>query len=255
MGLRDPVSSASHLLIAIWAIYALLVLIRFTPECRRSSVIVFGLSMILLYAASGVFHGVPFTKTDNPNEFRVFQRIDRSAIFLLIAGSNTPLIAILLSGAWRWWFLCGIWTLALSGAACIWVLAKPPHEGIVVICIGMGLIGFLPAAHYYRAIGWRAMNWAVAGCTLYALGAACELAEWPLLSEYPIRIGSHEVFHLFNAVASVVFFVFIARYVVPFRGASVPGDEAAPTSIASSLPFSLPTDLAPKATRLGDLHL
>ncbi|HEV3387242.1 MAG TPA: hemolysin III family protein [Gemmata sp.] len=217
MGLRDPVSSASHLLVAAWAIYAFLVLIRCTQAYHRSSIAIFGISMILLYTASGVFHGVPFTKAGNPATFRFFQRIDRSAIFVLIAGSNTPLIVTLLGRAWRRWFLWGIWTLALAGAACIWILSKPPHEAIIVICMGLGLLGFLPAAHYYRAVGWRAMNWALAGCVLYALGAVCELVEWPLLSDYPVRVGYHEVFHLFNAAASVVFFLFVARYIVPIK--------------------------------------
>jgi hemolysin III len=217
MGLRDPVSSASHLIVAAWAIFAFLVLIRGTQSHHRISVVIFGFSMILLYTASGVFHGVPFSKTDNPAVFLFFQRIDRSAIFVLIAGSNTPLIVTLLSRVWRRWFLCGIWTLALAGAACIWILAKPPHEAIIVICMGLGLLGFLPAAHYYRAVGWRAMNWALAGCVLYALGAVCELIEWPVLSDYPVRVGYHEVFHLFNAAASVVFFLFVARYIVTIK--------------------------------------
>ena len=179
--------------------------------------VIFGVSMITLYTASGVFHGVPFTLAGNPAEFRFFQRIDRSAIFLLIAGTNTPLIVTLLGRTWRRWFLWGMWTLAMAGAACMWILSKPPHEAIIVICIGLGLLGFLPGAHYYRAVGWRAMNWAVAGCVLYALGAVCELVEWPVLSEYPVRIGPHEIFHLFNAAASVALFLFVARYIVPFK--------------------------------------
>ena len=63
--------------------------------------VIFGVSMITLYTASGVFHGVPFTMADNPAVFRFCQRIDRSAIFVLIAGTNTPLIVTLLSRAWR----------------------------------------------------------------------------------------------------------------------------------------------------------
>jgi hemolysin III len=217
MGLRDPVSSASHLLVAAWAIYAYLVMSRFTPAYRRPSVVVFAVSMILLYTASGVFHAVPFTNATNPAAFRFFQRIDRSAIFILIAGTNTPLIVTLLGRAWRRWFLCGMWALAVAGVAFMWILTKPLHEGIIVICIAMGLLGLVPAVHYYRAIGWRAMNWALAGCMLYGIGAVCELLEWPLLTDYPVRVGPHEIFHLFNAAASVVFFLFVARYVVPFR--------------------------------------
>lgn len=229
MGLRDPVSSASHLIIAAWAIYAFLVLMRATKMHHRLSVVIFGVSMILLYTASGVFHGVPFTMADNPAVFRSFQRIDRSAIFLLIAGTNTPLIVTLLSRAWRRWFLWGIWTLALAGVACIWILSKPPYEAIIVICIGLGLLGFLPAVHYYRAVGGRAMNWALVGCVLYALGAVCELVGWPVLSDNPVRVGFHEVFHLFNAAASVALFLFVARYIVPFKPMPAAAENESPT--------------------------
>jgi hemolysin III len=113
----------------------------------------------------------------------------------LIAGTNTPLIVTLLGRTWRRWFLWGMWTLAMAGAACMWILSKPPHEAIIVICMGMGLLGLLPSAHYYRAVGWRAMNWVLVGCTLYAIGAVCELAKWPILSDFPVRVGYHEVFH------------------------------------------------------------
>ena len=61
------------------------------------------------------------------------------------------------------------------------------------------------------------MNWALLGCVLYALGAVCELVEWPVLSDNPVRVGYHEVFHLFNAAASVALFLFVARYIVPFK--------------------------------------
>ena len=227
MGLRDPVSSASHLIVAVWAIYAFLVLMRATKVSHRLSVVIFGISMILLYTASGAFHGVPFTLAHNPALFRLFQRIDRSAIFLLIAGTNTPLIVTLLSRAWRRWFLCGIWTLALAGVACIWIVSKPPYEAIIIICMGLGLLGFLPTIQYYQALGWRAMNWALVGCVLYALGAVCELVEWPVVSDNPVRVGYHEVFHLFNAAASIVMFLFIARYIVPFKPApAAPENES-----------------------------
>jgi hemolysin III len=219
MGLRDPVSSASHLLFAIWAGYALLILLRVTcaSSQRQIGFAVFGGSMVLLYLASGLFHGVPFTKAENPTTFRFFQRLDQSAIFILIAGTNTPLMATLLDGRWRRWCLGGIWLTAAAAIVCLWLLPKPPHEAIVAICLGMGWLGLLPITHYYRAVGWRAMNWVWAGCILYMLGTACELTQWPVVSVWPVRFGFHEIFHLICAAASLAFFLFVARYVIPYR--------------------------------------
>lgn len=186
--------------------------------------------MILLYTASGLFHAVPLNVVEHPEEFRFFQRIDQSAIFLLIAGTNTPVMMVLLKRIWRRWCLAGMWALAVAGVDSLWLLPKPPHEVIIALCLGMGWLGMLPVAHYYRAVGWKAMNWALLGCTLYTLGTLCELIQWPLLSNYPVRVGPHEIFHIFCAAASLAFFVFIMRYVISYK----PKPHADLESLASS---------------------
>jgi hemolysin III len=221
MGLRDPVSSASHLLTALWAMYATLILIRLTParSSRRVAVAVFGFAMVLLYLASGTFHGVPFSLKDDPGPFRFFQKIDQSAIFLLIAGTNTPCLVVLLGGAWAKWFLRLMWGVVAIGIGCIWVLPKSQHWLLVTNYLVVGWLGVLPVFHYYRAVGWRAMNWMWLGAGLYTVGAICELCEWPVISEWPVRFGYHEVLHLFDSAATIVFFVFVVRYVVPFEPA------------------------------------
>lgn len=218
MGLRDPVSSASHLLTAAWAAYAALVLLRLAPPGRRLAVAVFGLSMVLLYLASGTFHGVAYTRDANPAEFRFFQKLDQSAIFALIAGTNTPIIVTLLAGARRRWFLGLMWGVAATGIACLWLLPKAPHWVVVGNYLLMGWLGVVPGWHYVRAVGFRPLLWALAGAGLYTAGAVCEIVEWPHLLEAPVRVGPHEVLHLFDVAGTVAFFLFIARYVVPFAG-------------------------------------
>jgi hemolysin III len=222
MALRDPVSSASHLIFAVWAIYALLILLRLASPSpnRRLAAAVFGASMVFVYLASGIFHATPLSQAQNPAEFRFLQRLDQSAIFVLIAGTNTPLQTAFLDGAWRKWCLTGMWSLAGTAIACLWLFPKPPHESIVFCCLGMGWLGWLPIVRYYRAVGWRAMNWVWAGASAYTLGAVCELAERPRAFSWSIRVGYHEVFHLLCGVASVAFFLFIARYVMPYRAPS-----------------------------------
>lgn len=224
MGLRDPVSSASHLLTAVWALYATLVLLRLSPPGRRWPVAVFGLSMVALYLASGTFHGVPYTRDANPDEFRFFQKLDQSAIFVLIAGTNTPIIVTLLSGARRRWFLGLMWGVAATGIGCLWLLPKAPHWVVVGNYLLMGWLGIVPGWHYVRVLGSvRPLLWALAGAGFYTAGAVCEIVEWPvILNEYPLRFGYHEVLHLFDVAGTVAFFLFIARYVVPFEGPAEP---------------------------------
>lgn len=216
MELRDPISSASHLLTAVWAVFATLVLLRLTPPERRRqfAVAVFGLSMVLLYLASGTFHGLYYS---TPEERRFFQKLDQSAIFLLIAGTNTPCLMILVGGRVGRVFLQLLWGLAFAGIFCLWVLPKAPHWVVVSIYLGVGWIGVLPVVRYYKVVGPRAMNWVWAGAGLYCLGAIFELTEWPTLLEWPVRIGFHEVLHFCDSAGTLAFFGFISRYVVTYR--------------------------------------
>jgi hemolysin III len=219
--LRDPVSSASHLLTALWAVFATLVMLRLTarrPE-RLLPVVVYGVSMVLLFLASGTFHGLHY---DTPEQKRFFQKLDMSAVYLLIAGTYTPVLAIVLTGAWRAWFLRMVWLMALAGVGCLWLLPKPPHAAMVSFYLGIGWLGILPLPVYYRALGWRAMNYVWVGAAFYSAGAICELAEWPVI--VPGWVQWHEVLHFCDTAASVTFFLFVVRYVIPFR-AAVPQSE------------------------------
>ncbi len=218
--LRDPFSSASHLLTAGWAVFATLIMVRLTAyrPGRRFPVVVYGASMVLLFLASGTFHGLYY---DSPEERRFYQKLDKTAVYLLIAGTYTPVLSILLTGAWRRWFLRMVWLIAAAGVACLWLLPEDPnnpdaaHAAIVGMYLGLGWIGTLPLPLYYRAVGWRAMNYVWIGAGLYSVGAICELTKWPVID--PRWFGYHEVLHLTHATASVVFFLFMIKYVIPHR--------------------------------------
>src|SRR4029077_13654258 len=104
-----------------------------------------------LYAASGLFHGLQLPRS----ELRIFQQIDQSAIYLLIAGTCTPVMGILLSGRLRKYLLMGIWLMAAAGIACLWLLPKVPHSLTVSLYMGMGWLGLSAIWPYYQAVGLR----------------------------------------------------------------------------------------------------
>ncbi|MDY3557668.1 hemolysin III family protein [Gemmata sp. JC673] len=226
LALRDPVSSSSHLLTAIWAVFATLVMFRLTTNRpgRMLPVLVYGASMVALFLASGTFHAPPFEKGSWP--WVLLQKIDQTAVYLLIAGTYTPVLSILLTGAWRKWFLRMVWALAAAGISCLWLLPKVPHWGVVVIYLSLGWIGILPLPLYYRAVGWRAMNWMWAGALLYTAGAVCEITEWPKVMP---GFGFHEILHLCDSAANMVFFLFVVRYVIPYQPAPTPAPPSAAT--------------------------
>lgn len=217
--LRDPVSSVSHLLTALWAVFATLIMIRLAPPGRRLPFLIYGCTMVLLFTASGLFHGVQL-----PEEERWFySRLDHSAIYLLIAGTNTPALAVLLSGAWRKWCLTLMWGFALLGFATMWIFPKPPHALNISFFLTLGWLGVVPVVQYYRAVGWRAMNWVWLGAGLYSVGAICELTKWPVI--VPGYVMWHETMHFFHSLACVCFFIFGMRYVLNFRRAEVATNE------------------------------
>jgi len=216
MELRDPVSCLSHLFAAVWAVFASAILLRITiPDpLRYLTVGIYGASMVYLYSASAAFHAWPLVPRDYPETARVLQVIDRTGIFLLIAGTNTPIMTILLRGRVRQLCLGGMWGLSLLGIIFVWVVRVPPYPVLVLICLGMGLSGMLPLRNYARVLNRTAIAWAILGGVFYAAGAICELMLWPTISTSPFRLSYHEMFHILTVGGSMGFFVFVARYVV-----------------------------------------
>lgn len=173
-----------------------------------------------VYFFSGLFHGLRLPRED----LRVYQQLDQSAIYVLIAGTYTPVMAVLLTGRRRRVMLTGIWTLAFVGIACLWMLPKMPHTITVGLYLGMGWFGMLGIWHYYLAIGWRGMSWAMAGAFFYTLGAIFELLQWPVIWEGVIR--GHEMLHLCDMIATYCHVVFIMRYVITYRPQAVLANQS-----------------------------
>jgi hemolysin III len=212
--LREPVSSLTHLATALFAVYVTLLFTRLTANetVKRRGLLVFGLSMIVLYTASGVYHAIPGDFYDATVCF--FRRIDVSAIFVLIAGSFTPIIAVLLTGRRRTTMLVLMWTLAATGIAIKWAFPGIPHPVTVCTFFVAGLPGFLPLRHYRRALGGRGMGWAFAGCACFAVGGVCDVADWP--TPIPGLINAHEITHVLDMAGTAAHVIFMMRYIVPY---------------------------------------
>jgi len=159
--LRDPVSSGSHFLAAFLALIASCFLLRLTSRNtqRWICVLIFGSSMTILFTSSGLYHALRLP----PEELRVFQLIDMSAIFLMIAAGATPLAAILVRGRLRWALLIGEWTLAFIGIASLWIFPLPDHSILVGCYVGMAWLSCAGFFAYWRATGWRGMVYCRSG--------------------------------------------------------------------------------------------
>ncbi len=204
--IQNPVSSSTHLFACFCAIFATLMLRRVTVgTLRRTSVTIFGLSMIFLYGASGIYHAY---------RGRLLQEIDQSAVYCFIAGTYTPIMVMLLRGRFRQILLIGIWLLAALGISCLWVFPKPPHAATVSFYLGMGWIGLMGGWHYVRATGIRGISWALFGAAWYTFGAVCELTNWPVI--IPGVVQAHEVLHVCIMAATTCHFIYILKFVIPY---------------------------------------
>jgi hemolysin III len=210
---RNPVSAGTHFLWCVLGIYITALLWRLSrgDRLRQLSTGAFGASMVLLYGASGLYHAVPGQEPLLP----YLQKLDHSAIYVLIAGTYTPVFAVLLSGRLRIILLALVWALAGAGILAKWLLPWPPYQLTVTLYILLGWIGLLPIVPLIRAVGVHAMLCGLLGGLLYTFGGVCDAAKWPIL--LPGVIGYHEVLHLADMGGTLVHVFFVVRYVLPFQ--------------------------------------
>jgi channel protein (hemolysin III family) len=207
-GLNDPAGSLTHL------IGAVVFLILSIPMIRRSlgsrlkwiSLTVFAASAVLLLLSSGIFHALP---SGTPGR-EIFKRIDHAAIFILIAGTMTPIHAILFTGFMRWGMLTLIWFAAIIGITLKTVFFQTTPEWLgISIYIAMGWTGSISMIGAWRLHNLRFVSPLIIGGIAYTVGALCEFTGEPTLINGVIR--SHEMFHFAVLVGLGSMWGFIVR--------------------------------------------
>ncbi len=207
-GFAQPISSLTHLFGAVvFAVLSFVLLRRGSGRRGRlAALAVYSLSCVLLLSMSGVYHLLPFGGAARA----VLARLDHAAIFLLIAGTFTPVLGILLTGPQRWAPLVFIWTAAVAGVVfkTIYFADFPEWAGLVFY-LGMGWASLVPGVQLWRRYGPAYLRPLIWGGIAYSVGAVLEYLRWPTL--IPGVIGSHEVFHLMVLVGISCHWYFVAR--------------------------------------------
>ena len=208
---KDPISGLTHLASAGAALVGGVVLVASGPAnaLDRLSLVAYSASLVLLFAASSTYHLVKTTAA----RALWLRKFDHTAIFLLIAGTYTPVCAVILSGAWRWALLSTVWALAAIGIAFKLFYMQAPRWVSVAIYVGMGWMGVVCFQPLWQALPWPAFAWLLGGGLLYTAGAVIYALRRP--DFWPGTFGFHEVWHLFVTAASAAHFVFVLVYVVP----------------------------------------
>lgn len=192
-GFSDPVSSLTHLAgAAVFAWLGLPLVLRGRGDLRRAASLgVFAFSCVVLLAISGTYHLL----APGGEARDVLQRLDHAAIFVLIAGSFTPVHAILFRGAGRWGMLAGVWTVAIAALTLktLYFDSIPEWLGLAMY-LAFGWLGVLSWIALARRFGIRYVMPALWGALAYTLGALADFLHWPTL--VPSVVGPHELFHV-----------------------------------------------------------
>ena len=210
---REPINGFTHLGGAILSFAGLLALVIKTTLNNPSTVditavIIFGVSLILLYAASATYHLV--IASDKVIAF--LRRVDHSMIFILIAGSYTPFCLIALQGSRGWILFSIIATIAVCGVLFKMIWFNCPRWISTCVYIGMGWIAIFIMKPLYNSISFGGMLLLVLGGVFYTIGAVIYGLK-PKAIKFK-NLGFHEIFHIFILLGSLCHFISVYKYVI-----------------------------------------
>ena len=208
---KEPFSCYSHLLGVVLAVPGLiwLVLQSNGEPLRTVGFSIYGMSLILLYSASTLYHWLPLS----PHEEDLLRRFDHVAIYVLIAGSYTPVCLVTLRGRWGWSLFGGVWGLALIGALMKLFFRHLPRWTTAGLYLGMGWLAVVAVVPLARTLPVEGLMWLAAGGLFYTVGAVIYGAERP--DPYPNVFGFHDIFHVFVLAGSGAHFMLMLRCVLP----------------------------------------
>jgi hemolysin III len=175
----------------------------------RLSVLAFAVSLVALYTTSSLYHSVPWGVAWK----RRMQRLDHSMIYVLIAGTYTPMAVIALDGWLRWAALGASWGIAALGIAQKafwprlpdgWSIAAQTAQGWLALPLFFPLSERLPAPALALALG---------GGILYSVGMVCLVTERPRL--WPRVFSHHELFHVHVVAGSAAHYALALLYLAP----------------------------------------
>lgn len=208
--LRDPGSGLSHLIGAVLSVVALIFLLHSAIRNRNVwqivSFSIFGASMILLYSASTVYHLVRASE----KVILVLRKLDHSMIFVLIAGTYTPICLTILRGKTGYILLSIIWTMAIAGIVFKMFFFNVPRWAYTAVYLIMGWVAVFVVGPIFKISGWRAVTWLVMGGIFYTIGGVIYGLKKP--NFIPKWLGFHEIFHIFIILGTASHFLMVYRF-------------------------------------------
>lgn len=210
--IREPGSAITHfigLLMAVAASIPLLVKAANENKLELLCMVIFMLSMILLYAASTTFH----TFDINPEVNRILQKIDHCAISVLIAGTYTPVCVLVLRQPTGRNLCILVWSIAIAGILIkvFWITCPKWFSSVLYIAMGWACVTAFPAL--LRDLSRAGFYWFLAGGILYTIGGVIYALKLESFNSRHRYFGTHEIFHLFVMGGSICHFIAMYFYI------------------------------------------
>lgn len=211
--LKDPGSALTHFIGMTGAVIAAVPLLvkaaRESGPYRVVALAVFIISMILLYAASTVYHTFDISVRAN----RILRKIDHMMIYVLIAGSYTPVCLIVLGNRAGIRLLILVWAIAAAGIlmGALWIGCPKWFSSLVYIAMGWACLTAF--REIVRALPPGAFAWLLSGGIIYTAGGIIYALKMPVFNAKFRYFGSHELFHVFVMAGSFCHYVMMYAYV------------------------------------------
>ena len=210
--IREPGSALTHfiaMLLALCAAVPLLVRAAVHSGVKSlTAMTVFMISMVLLYAASTIYHSV----NCSGRILRIFRKMDHMMIFVLIAGTYTPVCLLTLPKPSGLMLLAAVWGIALVGIFIkgFWITCPKWFSSVLYIAMGWSCLSVL--GQLFSLLPLHAFLWLLAGGLIYTAGGIIYALRLPLFDARHPMFGLHEIFHLFVMAGSLCHFVFMFCY-------------------------------------------
>lgn len=210
--IREPGSALTHFIAMLLALCAAIpLLVRAAVHSGTKSLAamtIFMISMVLLYAASTIYHSV----NCSGRILRIFRKMDHMMIFVLIAGTYTPVCLLTLPKPSGLMLLAAVWGIALVGIFIkgFWITCPKWFSSVLYIAMGWSCLSVL--GQLFSLLPLHAFLWLLAGGLIYTVGGIIYALKLPLFDARHPMFGLHEIFHLFVMAGSLCHFVFMFCY-------------------------------------------
>ena len=205
--IKDPASAITHFIGAIFSLGASSPLLIKAAQTHQPvniiAMIIYSISLVALYSASTAYHTIP---AGHPYE-KTLKKLDHMMIFVLIAGSYTPICLLVLERRTGLIMLALVWGIAITGIIIkgFWVFC--PKWVSSVLYISMGWICVLAFSQILNNLTRAEFGWLLAGGIIYTIGGVIYALKLPIFNNKHKNFGSHEIFHLFVMGGSACHFV------------------------------------------------